>query len=166
MQRQGLSTAQQAQILSSAGLLQTTQMLNASLVEEAVLSSKISGEKATQVLTELGVIDAKTENLIVTKACTAEEIKHALAIKGVVGADAEAILSQLGLTTANTTTTVSFAGLTTAIKANTAAMVEWLVTNPVGWCILAVGAIYALSKAYDALTVSEKEMAEAHEESA
>lgn len=165
LQRQGLSTAQQAQVLSSAGLLQTTQMLNASLVEEAVLNSKISGEKAEQILTELGVIEAKTGNLIVTKECTVAEVAQALATKGIVGADAEAILSQLGLATANTTTTASFAGLTTAIKANTVAMAKWLVTNPVGWCILAVGAIYGLSKAYDALTVSEEEIAEAHEES-
>lgn len=165
LQRQGLSTAQQAQILSSAGLLQTTQILNASLVEEAVLNSKISGEKAEQILTELGLIEAKTGNLVVTKECTVAEVAQALATKGIVGADAEAILSQLGLATANTTTTVSFSGLTTAIKANTVAMAKWLVTNPVGWCILAVGAIYGLSKAYDALTVSEKEMAEAHEES-
>ena len=166
LQRQGLSTAQQAQILSSAGLLQTTQMLNASLVEEAVLNSKISGEKAKQILTELGLIEAKTGNLVVTKECTVAEVAQALATKGIVGADAEAILSQLGLATANTTTTVSFSGLTTAIKANTVAMAKWLVTNPVGWCILAVGAIYGLTKAYDALTVSEEEMAEAHEESA
>lgn len=165
LQRQGLSTAQQAQILSSAGLLQTIQMLNASMIEEAVLNSEISGEKAEQVLTELGLIEAKTGNLIVTKECTVAEVAQALATKGIVGADAEAILSQLGLATANTTTTVSFAGLTTAIKANTIAMAKWLVTNPVGWCILAVGAIYGLTKAYDALTVSEEEMAEAHEES-
>ena len=165
LQRQGLSTAQQAQVLSSAGLLQTTQMLNASLVEEAVLNSKISGEKAEQILTELGLIESKTGNLIVTKECTVAEVAQALATKGIVGADTEAILSQLGLATANTTTTVSFAGLTTAIKANTVAMAKWLVTNPVGWCILAVGAIYGLSKAYDALTVSEEEMVEAHEES-
>ena len=165
LQRQGLSTAQQVQVLSSAGLLQTTQMLNASMIEEAVLNSEISGEKAEQVLTELGLIEAKTGNLIVTKECTVAEVAQALATKGIVGADAEAILSQLGLATANTTTTVSFAGLTTAIKANTIAMAKWLVTNPVGWCILAVGAIYGLTKAYDALTVSEEEMAEAHEES-
>lgn len=165
LQRQGLSTAQQAQILSSAGLLQTTQMLNASLVEETVLNSKISGEKAEQVLTELGLIEAKTGNLVVTKECTVAEVAQALATKGIVGADAEAILSQLGLAGANTTATASFSGLTTAIKANTATMAKWLVTNPVGWCILAVGAIYGLTKAYDALTVSEEEMAEAHEES-
>ena len=165
LQRQGLSKAQQAQILSSAGLLQTTKMLNASLVEEAVLNSKISGEKAEQVLTELGLIEAKTGNLIVTKECTVAEVAQALATKGIVGSDAEAILSQLGLATANTTATVSFAGLTTAIKANTIAMAKWLVTNPIGWCILAVGAIYGLIKAYDALTVSEEEMAKAHEES-
>ena len=165
LQRQGLTTAQQAQILSSAGLLQTTQMLNASLVEEAVLNSKISGEKAEQILTELGLIEAKTGNLIVTKECTVAEVAQALATKGIVGADAEAILSQLGLATANTTTTASFTGLTTAIKANVSAMAKWLVTNPVGWCVLAVGAIYGLSKAYDALTVSEKEMVEAHEDS-
>lgn len=165
MQRQGLSTAQQAQILSSAGLLQTTQRLNASLVEEAILNSKISGEKAVQILTELGVIEAKTGNLVVTKECTVAEVAQALATKGIVGADAEAILSQLGLATANTTTTASFAGLTTAIKANIAAMGKWLVTNPVGWCVLAISGVYGLSKVYDALTVSEEEMAEAHEES-
>lgn len=152
-------------MLSSAGLIQTTQTLNGSLVEEAILTSKISGAKAEAVLSELGLIDAKTGNVIATNECTAAEVAQALATQGIVGADAEAILSQLGLVGANTTATVSFAGLTTAIKANTVAMVKWLATNPVGWCILAVGAIYGLTKAYDALTVSEEEMVEAHEES-
>lgn len=160
-----MSTAQQAQILSSAGLLQTTQMLNSSLVEEAILNSNISGSKAEQILTELGVIEAKTGNLIVTKECTASEVAQALATKGIVGADAEAILSQLGLASANATTTASFAGLTSSIKAATVAMAKWLFTNPVGWCVLAGGAIFGLVKAYDALHISEEEMAEAHEES-
>lgn len=116
-------------------------------------------------MTELGLIDAKTGNLIATSECTVAEVAQALATQGIVGADAEAIISQLGLTTANETATVSFAGLTTAIKANIAAIGTWLTTNPVGWCILAVGAIYGLTKTYDALTISEEEMAEAHEES-
>lgn len=166
LQRQGLSTAQQAQILSSAGLLQTTQMLNASLIEEALTHTTLSTEKQKELLVSLGLADAKTKELITSNECTVAEVAQALATKGIVGADAEAILSQLGLATANTTTTISFSGLTTAIKANTVAMAKWLVTNPVGWCILAVGAIYGLTKAYDALTVSEEEIAEAHEESA
>lgn len=65
LQKQGLSKAQQEQLLSSAGLLQTNNLLNASLVEEAVLTSQISGAKAEAVLSELGLIDAKTGNVIV-----------------------------------------------------------------------------------------------------
>ena len=72
-----------------------------------------------------------------------------MATKGIVGADAEAILSQLGLATANTTTTASFTGLTTAIKANTVAMAKWLVTNPVGWCIQEVRHLGGTDPLYD-----------------
>lgn len=165
LQKQGLSKAQQEQILTSAGLLSTTQSLNATLVEEAILTSQISGAKAEAILSELGLIDATTGNLIATTECTVAEVAQALATQSIVGADAEAILSQLSLTTANTTATVSFTGLTTAIKANTVAIAKWLVTNPIGWCILAASAIYGLIKTYEALTVSEKEIAEAHKES-
>lgn len=165
LQKQGLSKIQQEQVLSSAGLVVATQNLNAELVEEAILESNISGAKAEAILSELGLIDAKTGNVIVTNKCTQAELAQALATHGIVGADAEAILSQVGLSTANAATTISFEGLTTAIKANIAAMAKWLVTNPIGWCVLAAGAIYGLSKAYDALTVSEEEMAESHNES-
>lgn len=160
-----MSNVQQEQILSSAGLLTTNQTLNASLVEEAILISNLSGAKAEAVLTELGLINAKTGNIIVTNKCTMAEVAQALATQNVVGADAEAILAQLGLATANTTTTTSFAVLTNAVKANAAAIGKWLVTNPIGWCIIAIGAIYGVTKAYDALTVSETEIAEAHKKS-
>ena len=89
-----------------------------------------------------------------------EELLNMLATKGVTGANAEAIVSTLGLAGANGATTVSFGLLTASIWANIKALVAWLTTNPIGWLVLAAGSIFGVVKAVDALTVSFDEAVE------
>jgi TP901 family phage tail tape measure protein len=61
-----------------------------------------------------------------------------------------AITSQMaGMEVATLSAAVAQVGLTGAIKATTIAIKSFLLTNPLGWAVLGVSAIYGLSKAFD-----------------
>ena len=152
-----LSAAQKEQVLVAAGIISTDERITASAISQVLAKSQLSATEKEELLTKLGLIDATTGEAIATATCTKEQLLKALATKGIVGADAEAIVSSLGLTTANTTQEISFSLLTKSIWANITAMLTWLATNPVGWCILAVGAIAGVVTGYNALTESLEE---------
>lgn len=71
------------------------------------------------------------------------------------------ILAQTGYTASSVSAALAQVGLAGAIKATTTAMISFLATNPVGWAILASGAIFGAVKAYDYLNISLEENQEA-----
>lgn len=101
---------------------------------------------------------AKGEEKIATNLVTIEKIKEALATKGVVGADAEAVLAAMGLTGANAGLSTSFGVLTASIWAAIKALLKFLFGTPVGWAILAAGAIIGVATA---ISNANREAAEA-----
>lgn len=155
-----LTQEQINQVLVQAGLIASENKIQAELVQSAFAQAGLSAEKQKAILKKLELIDVTTGEIITTKACTKEKLLNALATKGVTGANAEAIISALGLTGANVESTLSFELLTASIWANIKALATWLVTNPVGWCVLAAAVIYGVVKAFDALTVSFDEAVE------
>lgn len=74
------------------------------------------------------------------------------------------MLAQTGYTTATVATAFAQVGLAGAIKATTIAIKSFLLTNPVGWAILATGAIFGLIKIFDALDTSLSEQKKKVEE--
>ena len=58
----------------------------------------------------------------------------------------------------------SWQALKAGIVSSTKAMLSWLATNPVGWAILAAGAVYGLAKAFTENTTSMEEAKEITEE--
>ena len=155
-----LTQAQKEQVLIEAGIIASNDKINASIVQRALAESTLTAEQQKDILTKLELINVETGEVITTNACTKAALEEALAKKGIVGADAEAIISSIGLTSANATQTISFDLLTASIWANIKALGKWLVTNPIGWAILGGTAIFGLVKAYDALTDSTEEVKE------
>lgn len=149
-----LTQEQMNQVLVQAGLIASENQIQSELVQSALAQSGLSIEKQKAILTELDLMNATTGEILTTKACTKEELLNILATKGVTGANAEAIISTLDLAGANGTGAVSFKLLTASIWDNIKALLVWLATNPVGWCVLAAGAIFGAVKAFDAFTVS------------
>lgn len=149
------------QVLVQAGLIASENQIQAELVQSALAQSSLSAEKQKAILIETGLIDRRTGEIITTKACTKEELLNALATKGVTGANAEAIVSALGLTGANEGLSFSFEVLAGSVKQTMLAMAM----NPMTWIMAIPAIIYGAVKAYDALTGSEKKMAETHEKS-
>ena len=148
----GFTEAQQEHILVAAGLKASEQAISGVTIqrtlEEAGLDATISG----RILTETGLIDAQTNELIVTKSLTAEQLRAALANEKIVGTKAEAIIASATQTGANTAEAISFDGLALSIGLATKALIKFLFTNPVGWAILGASAIFGLVKACNAYT--------------
>lgn len=155
-----LTQAQKEQVLIEAGIIASNDKINASIVQRALTESTLTAEQQKDILTKLELINVETGEVITTNACTKAALEEVLAKKGIVGADAEAIISSIGLTSANGTQTISFDLLTASIWANIEALGKWLITNPIGWVILGTTAIFGLVKAYDALTDSTEEVKE------
>ena len=128
------------QVLVQAGLIASEDKIQAELVQSTLAQAGLSAEKQKAILIEANLMDATTGEIIATKACTKEELLNALAKKGITGANAEAIISTLGLAGANETATLSFSLFTKAVWANIKAIGIWLLTNPVGWFTLLAGA--------------------------
>ena len=92
------------------------------------------------------------------KTVTATEAEEALAA-------AAAATSTGAAGAAATGASVGFAAFGASIKAATAGLITFLATNPIGWAILAAGAIFGAVKAVDALTESFEEAQEKAAES-
>ena len=155
-----LNATQQEQVLLAAGIISSENNITASAISQALAKTQLSATEKEALLTKLGLIDATTGEAIANATCTKEELLKVLATKGIIGADADAIISSIGLTSANSAQAISFDLLTASIWANIKALGKWLITNPVGWVILGGTAIFGLVKAYDALTDSVEEVQE------
>lgn len=155
-----LTNAIKSNIATYAGETAAIEALNGAKVKEAILNSTKIGDATKEAAIRTILTGKAGEETVATNLNTAAKIREALATQGIVGADAEAIIAAMGLTTANTGLIVSFKALAARIWEAVAAAAAWLVTNPVGWAILAVAAIAALTVTICALTKSHKDYVE------
>ena len=148
------------QVLIQSGLIASEDKIQSELLQSALMQANLSSEKQKAIMTELGLMDVQTSEVLAYKSCTKEELLNVLATKGITGANAEAIVSTLGLTSANEKATLSFSLFTKATWAQIKAQATMLASNPVAWISAIVGVIYGAVKAFDALTVSFDEAVE------
>lgn len=142
----------------------------------------LQGMKAEQVeaaASALGLNAAQTAVALSAVNMEASEIAAKLAMQGynkemVISALTTAGFSEEQIIAAVSTDAFAAAEATATVATNTFAaslanvvkgLVAFLTTNPVGWAILAAGAIFGIVKAYDALTVSAEEATEQMNES-
>lgn len=159
-----LSNEQMNQILVQAGLKASEDHIQAELVQSALAQAHLSDVKKNAILVEARLMDAETLELFSSRACTKEKLVAALAVHGYKGATADAIISTLGLTAANEGATVSFGLFTAATWAQVKAQLALMASNPMTWIMLIPAIVGVAAKAFDALTVSTKEVKEAVEE--
>lgn len=145
-----LTNAQKEQVLVAAGLVASENSISAAMATEAMAKAGLSTETQALIAQELGL-------KVATDTCTEAELRKALATQGIVGANAEAVISNLGLTASNTTTAFSFNALATSIGVASKALITFLATNPIGWAIAAGAAIFSVVKIVDAFTESYEE---------
>lgn len=139
----------------------------------------MSNEQVIATATSMGLTAAQTATAMAAKGMAAADIAAELATRGFSKATAEAALIQAGFTpeiaasavaqysfaAAEGTATVATNSFTASIAAATKGLWTFLTTTPVGWAILAAGAIFLVVKVFDALTESAEEATEKMDES-
>ena len=161
-----LTAEQKQQIMVELGLVASENKIQAELLQTTLAQSGLSAEKQKAILLELELINATTLEPIARKSCTKAQLEEQLALHGVTGAQAEQIMSTLGMSTANATATVSFKLLATSILSSAKAMGLWLATTPAGWATIAVTAISAVVLGINAYNKKQEELREEAIESA
>lgn len=145
-----LSEEQKLQILTTAGLSTEEKTLTAAQISERLSKELNSKADAKQLLLSSGLITQKELESNATIKLTAKKLEEAVANGTLSASDAGVIAGAFGITGANFGAAISFSTLTSAIWMNIKAIATWLVTNPVGWIILACSAIWGMVKAYKA----------------
>lgn len=134
-------------------------------VEAAVSAMKLSAAQTAVTLSATGMEVSQIAATLAAKGFTQEEVKEALVTAGLTPELAAAAVAGVEFAAAQGTAAVATGAFTNAIVAATKGLVAFLLTNPVGWAILAAGAIAGLVAVVDALTVSFDEAIEKAQES-
>lgn len=167
--------------MSSALKLMTTSAAETEVTLGRVTNALLgmSNEQVIATATSMGLTAAQTATAMAAKSMAAADIAAELATRGFSKATAEAALIQAGFTpeiaasavaqysfaAAEGTATVATNSFTASIAAATKGLWTFLTTTPVGWAILAAGAIFSVVKVFDALTESAEEATEKMDES-
>lgn len=126
------------------------------LVTKAI--SGLNTANAAAVLSTTALSDAEKIAILTSTGLSTAEAEEALAA-------AAAATSTGAAGAAATGASAGFVAFGASIKAATAGLITFLATNPIGWAILAAGAIFGAVKAVDALTESFEEAQEKAAES-
>lgn len=157
---QGVDAEQQKHILLQAGLIASSDKMSAQLVHQALETTGLSVAERQQMMTELGLMDKKTKNLILTNSCTEAELRAQLTKRGYIGTAQDEIVTSILGTSVRGKEAISWDVLTGAIKRNIAEMLKWLVTNPIGQIGLIIASVGLLSKGYNALIGQKEKLAD------
>lgn len=91
-----------------------------------------------------------------SKGLNADYVQERLSLLGLSGAEATEISTKYGQATANGVATLSWISLKEAINGATTAVKEFLLSNPIGWIVIAVSSIAILKTGLDKLGVTLK----------
>lgn len=158
------NVADSASSIANAAAMQTEtaalERLNAAKIKAAVLNTNLSNAKKDEILSTILSTNANGVETLSVDANTAAKLEEALVEMGLSVETAKAIALSYAQTEANTVEAISFNTLTAGIVGATKAMLAFLVKTPIGWAILAAGALAGSIALFDALTVSTEEHAE------
>ena len=146
-----MTMAFDAMSVSSRGATIATYELSASQVAASLSGA---GLEASEIAAKLALMGYDKEAVVA-----------ALMTTGLTESQAEAAVAGLSFAAAEGTATAATNAFTTSLAMATKGLIAFLTTNPVGWAILAAGAIFGLVKLFDALTLSAEEATEQMEES-
>lgn len=161
-----LTEDQMKQVLVEAKLLESTVSLTTAQATERLSKSLNSEADAKALLQKYALITHQKLEKNSTLEVTAAKLQEAVANGTLSATEATAIANAYGLTIANGAQTASWKLLTSAIWQNVKAMGVWLVSNPLGWLTLAVGAIAGLTAGFVYLSKSAERAKDKLEESA
>lgn len=156
----GLTVEQQNQVLAENGLIATSDRISASIAHQNLQKTVLSQTEREQLLIDLQLMDADTKRLLTENACTEAELRAILAKRGYIGASQDEIVAAILGNNIRSQEIITWELLSASIKKAAVELWTFLTTNPVGWAILATGAIAGTVAIVNALTVSVEESRE------
>lgn len=161
---QGIVGEEQRQILIRQGLIATSDNISAKLTYQALQTTALTKAEQQEMLIEMGLMDKKSKQLLLTNSCTEAELRAQLTKRGYIGTQQDEIVTAILGTGVREKEAISWKVLTASILESAKAMLVWLATNPVGQMIIAAGVVAGVAGAYDLLTMSVEEAQESLEE--
>lgn len=136
--------------------------------EQVEAAASALGLNAAQTAVALSAVNMEASEIaakLAMQGYNREMIASALTTAGFSEEQIIAALSTEAFAAAEGTATVATQAFGVALANVVKGLIAFLTTNPVGWAILAAGAIFGMVKAYDAFTVSAEEATEQMNES-
>lgn len=157
---QGLDAEQQTSLLLQAGLISSSEQMQAKHIARALTESTLENTEKNRILTQLGLLDAETGEILTSQTCTQEKLLQALATTTLDEEEKQEILTKVLGTVENGKYAVSFDVLTGAIWNNIKAMAKWLITNPIGQIGLIIASLGLLTKGFNSVIESKEKLAD------
>ena len=142
--------------IAEAQLAASYQTVSLSQIAQLANTGALTTEQAGLITTTLGLGAAEGMSVEISKADAIAKLEAAVATGTLSAAEKDAIISSLGLGASTTVAATGFKALATAVWSAIKAIATFLVTNPVGWLILAATAIVGVIAAYNAFGPTHK----------
>ena len=155
-----LKNAVLANIAAITGEITAVEALNAALVKQTIEVSGLSIAKKQSLLNTIMATTEEGKETLSTEANTAAKLRNLIATSTLSEEEKTKLLVDLGLIASNGAATISFNVLAASVWATVKAIGAFLLTNPVGWLILAATAIGVATVAIDKLVKTHEDYAE------
>lgn len=152
------------QALSTSALTNEYRVLTTETAKEILMSNGLSKSKAMSIMRSTGLTAATKNEAIAKEEVSIVTLQARLAQAGLNDEQIQAIMTEMGLASSTATLSAMFKGLTATIWSSVKAIGAFLISNPVGWCILAGTAITGVVAIISGLNTSLEEQKEISQE--
>ena len=161
-----VAEAEIQQALADTALITQKKQLTKEYAVEAITAQGLTEAKAREIMTSAGIIAGNDAEVISKKQVSVATLEAKLAQEGLSATQIKAITTQLGLSASTVTLSNYFKGLAASALAAAKAVTTFLLTNPIGWAILAGTAIIGVTTGINNYNKKQEELRQKSLESA
>ena len=161
-----VAEAEIQQALADTALITQKKQLTKEYAVEAITAQGLTEAKAREIMTSAGIIAGNDAEVISKKQVSVATLEAKLAQEGLSATQIKAITTQLGLSASTVTLSNYFKGLAASALAAAKAVTTFLLTNPIGWAILAGTAIIGVTAGISNYNKKQEELRQKSLESA
>ena len=162
----GIEEKQIQQILLNTAIIQKKKELTVATAQETIMAQGLNKSTALSIMQSAGIVASNETEVISKKKVSVATLEAKLAQEGLSNTQIKAITTQLGLSTSTLTLSNYFKGLAVSAWSSVKAIGAFFATNPVGWVLLAGGAILGVTKFIKKYNEEQKQALQERKESA
>lgn len=162
----GIEEKQIQQVLLDTAIIQKKKELTVTTAQETIMAQGLNKVTAESIMQSAGIVASNETEVISKKKVSIATLETKLAQEGLSNTQIKAITTQLGLSTSTLTLSNYFKGLAVSAWSSVKAIGAFFATNPVGWVLLAGGAILGVTKLIKKYNEEQKQALQERKESA